>query len=160
MSTHAIENLSFTELKEHRDALIADAEKLPPAELAARYVQARTDAKQRDEKLAEQGTTIASLNSALAESMARACGHAEEGNRLAAELAQSKANHAASQEAAADCMAKMQKQNDATNAELEATKAALAASEKLATQRRAALADVMAFAGGLSAKVAPLLAAE
>lgn len=59
MTTIEIENLSSAELKTKREEL-AEAIK-GEADLAARYVQARFDAKQRDEKLAEQGKTITIL---------------------------------------------------------------------------------------------------
>lgn len=62
MEIHEIENLSFAELKQRRDDLIESLKSQPPGVLAARYLQARTDAKQRDEKLSEQGTTINNLN--------------------------------------------------------------------------------------------------
>jgi len=61
MSLVEIENLSHADLKAQRDTLISAAAKAPAVELAARYVQARTDAKARDEKLAEQGATITAL---------------------------------------------------------------------------------------------------
>lgn len=64
MQIHEIENLSFSELKARRDELVAEAAKVEPEVLAARYVQARTDAAMRDEKLAEQGKTIGNLNDA------------------------------------------------------------------------------------------------
>lgn len=60
-----IENLSIAELKQRRDEMIAAASEAPIKELAERYVQARTDAKQRDEKLAEQARTLDSLNSGI-----------------------------------------------------------------------------------------------
>lgn len=65
MQLHEIENLDITALKSDKAALIAAASKAPVDELAARYVQARTDAAGRDAKLAEQGTTITSLHEAL-----------------------------------------------------------------------------------------------
>lgn len=68
MQLTKIENLSAAELKSRReelaDAVVAAAE-IDREELAARYVQARLDAKLRDEKLAEQGQTIGSLNGSI-----------------------------------------------------------------------------------------------
>ena len=61
-----VENLGYVELKGRRAALAEAVTKMPPGEVAERYVQARTDAKQRDEKLAEQGTTIAQLQEGYA----------------------------------------------------------------------------------------------
>lgn len=61
-----IENLSFAELKAKRAELVEAAKTVPPEQLAERYVQARMDAKQRDEKLAEQGRTIALFQDSLA----------------------------------------------------------------------------------------------
>jgi hypothetical protein len=72
MNLHEIQNLSFAELKERRDELVKLA---GGGDLAARYIQALTDAKMRDEKLGEQGVTINRLNDALgmsAENVAKA----------------------------------------------------------------------------------------
>ncbi len=63
--THTIENLSHAELKANRADLIAQAKEADQHELASRYVQARTDAKHRDEKLAEQGRSIEALQFAV-----------------------------------------------------------------------------------------------
>lgn len=65
MKLTEIENLSHEELKAQKDALIEAAAQVEIAELAARYVKARTDAKQRDEKLSEQGRTIDALSLGL-----------------------------------------------------------------------------------------------
>lgn len=73
MNIHEIENMTFAELKANRAELIDAIKKTPPEDLARRYLQARTDAKQRDEKLAEQGKTIVALqdgNAALSEKVA------------------------------------------------------------------------------------------
>lgn len=59
-----VENLSAADLKEQR-AVVVDSLEAEPAELKARYVQARLDAKQRDEKMAEQGKTITLLQDSL-----------------------------------------------------------------------------------------------
>lgn len=64
MALEAIENMSASELKDQREALVALAAGQPAADLAARYVQARLDARMRDEKLAEQGKTITILQAA------------------------------------------------------------------------------------------------
>ena len=66
MTITDIENLSFAELKAKRVELIEAAKAVPLDDLAARYVQARTDATARDEKLAEQGKTIIALQDGLA----------------------------------------------------------------------------------------------
>ncbi len=60
-----IENMTCAELKANRDALAAEAEKQPAKELAHRYIQARTDAKLRDERMATMGQEFAKLNVAL-----------------------------------------------------------------------------------------------
>ena len=62
MTIHKIENMTFSELKKKQAELAESLAGELPQELATRYLQARTDAKQRDEKLAEQGKTITSLN--------------------------------------------------------------------------------------------------
>jgi chromosome segregation ATPase len=63
MNTIDVENLSHAELKSRREEIVESLK--GNEDLAARYVKARTDAAYRDEKLAEQGTTITSLNGAL-----------------------------------------------------------------------------------------------
>lgn len=65
MKLHDIENLPFAELKARRVELVKVAIVTEVDELAARYVQARTDAKGRDEKLAEQAKTLAALQEGL-----------------------------------------------------------------------------------------------
>ena len=65
MTIQEIENMTFAELKARQSELIGAMKDTLPTELAARYVQARLDAKQRDEKLSEQGRTITNLNAAL-----------------------------------------------------------------------------------------------
>ena len=65
MTIQEIENMTFAELKARQSELIEAMKDTLPTELAARYVQARLDAKQRDEKLSEQGQTITNLNEAL-----------------------------------------------------------------------------------------------
>ena len=72
MNLIEIENLSAVELKARRDELVEAAKGAPVEELAARYVQARLDATQRDEKLAEQGKTITALQDALSAAKAQA----------------------------------------------------------------------------------------
>lgn len=71
MVTADIENLSASELKQRRVELTKEMSEVAPDALASRYVQARLDAKMRDEKLAEQGTTITLLQSSLEEKNAQ-----------------------------------------------------------------------------------------
>jgi hypothetical protein len=144
MQIHEVENLPAAELKTRKAELI---EALGGGELAQRYVQARTDAKMRDEKLAEQGGMIAALtngNAALEEKLQSL---STRNGELVNDLEASKARSASLLEQ----LSAAQKQT--TDQELRAV-----AAEKLAKARRAALADVMAFAGKLNEKVAPLLA--
>jgi len=137
-----IEGLAAAELKKRRDELVAEAAKAPVEQLAARYVQARTDATWRDVLLAGQGETIGHLQKAL-----------KAAEKIVADQAASlgKAETAIAQ--GADRFAALQA--EAAELRQEAT-----AAKALATKRRAALADVMAFAGKLGEKVAPLLAEE
>ena len=69
MKIQDIENMTAADLKAKRTELVkalGDAGSgVSVPELAARYVQARMDAKMRDEKLAEQGLTITNLNALL-----------------------------------------------------------------------------------------------
>lgn len=61
MQLNEIENMTFAEIKARREELEALAAMVPVRDLAARYVQARADAKHRDEKLAAQGELITQL---------------------------------------------------------------------------------------------------
>lgn len=58
-----IENATSAELREQREAMLAELVELAPPlpDLAARYMQARLDAKRRDDKMSVQGTTITQL---------------------------------------------------------------------------------------------------
>lgn len=82
-----IENMTAEELKAQRAEAVKST---GDNELAARYVQARLDAKQRDEKLAEQGVTITTLTKALADSNARADAAVADAKATAAQLAAAK----------------------------------------------------------------------
>ena len=66
MTLADIENMTFADLKAKRAEAIDAAKKSNAADVAERYVQARADAKQRDETLASQGATITALNQGLA----------------------------------------------------------------------------------------------
>lgn len=128
---HEIENLSFAELKAKQADLITEAAKAAPGELAARYVKARTDAKCRDEKLAEQAVTLAALtegSNALT----------EKNKALAAEVSR---------------LAGLIKEAQAMHGQLAAEKARADKAEALAKARRAVLARLMQ-------DVSPLLAEE
>lgn len=62
----SVENMTAQELKDARNELIEDLVAFaPPADVARRYIQARFDAKTRDEKLAEQGELITGLESEI-----------------------------------------------------------------------------------------------
>lgn len=65
MNIEAVENLSFAELKANRKKILKDLADVSAEDLAARYLQARTDAKQRDEKMLQQGEMITALQSDL-----------------------------------------------------------------------------------------------
>lgn len=149
-----IENLSAGELKKRRDDLVAEAAKANVEELASRYVQARFDATMRDDKLAEQGVTINTLNDALA--AAKQC-YIDSQNALGmatGSLAELEKKHATDCAAHGEACAKLQAdakaalekvQSEAAAAltaaanEINATRAALA-KETARANRNAALA--------------------
>lgn len=74
MGLAEIENLTHAELKSQKADLVAKAAEADKSELASRYVQARTDAAMRDEKLAEQARTLANLNDSLDAAQAKIAG--------------------------------------------------------------------------------------
>lgn len=96
MTLQEIENLSYDELKANRETVLADVKNSKFAEVAERYLQARIDAKQRDEKLAEQGKTITLLQAghdqltdalnAKTELLSAAHGAIDQGRQKQAEL--------------------------------------------------------------------------
>lgn len=61
-----IENLSHTELKSGKADLLAEIMTMPIEQLGPRYLQARTDAKQRDERMAGMGQEITDLQEEVA----------------------------------------------------------------------------------------------
>ncbi len=84
--TILIENLNFAELKARRADLVSQAKEVGVNELATRYVQARTDAKQRDERMAEQGVLIADLEEKLAASQQAVAEWQEQANNFEHDL--------------------------------------------------------------------------
>ena len=157
MTLAEIENLSFADLKAKRDELVEAAAGVPADKqpeqylhnLAARYVQARTDAKMRDEKLGDQAATIKALQDGMGALQTKAA--------TAEALAGKSADQCVTLANRADELAN---QIVALKSQLAAETTRANTAEKLAKDRRAALADVMGFAGQLGAKVSPLLAQE
>lgn len=127
-----IENMSYADLKAQRADLIAKVESAPVKELATRYVQARTDAAGRDEKLSEQGRTITILQEALEAEKSRAVA-AEKRAAEVESLRQASAQQAVKFNAALEALAK----------ELQAEKAEGARFKGLAKSRRQAVAAVV-----------------
>lgn len=166
-----IENLSAADLKSRRDELVEAAKAAEQGELAARYVKARTDAKLRDEKLAEQARTLDALSTGLesakvqAADQSRSIGELEDmvSSRESERNALARNLHAAHQAHSAE-LATLQQEHSNTvddlRAELAETAQQRDSALSLAKARRAALADVMSHANGLATKVAPLLAEE
>lgn len=87
MTIHDIENKTVAELKAERAELVETAKSLPVEDLASRFVQARMDAKQRDELLGKQGTTITALQEGLSAAT----------NQATALLERRQADHAATE---------------------------------------------------------------
>lgn len=182
MTLNEIENLSAADLKARRDELVAEAGKAPVKELAAQYVRARTDAKHRDEALADQAATIRALQDGMGAMQGKVAslegqvsglvvvrdeltaaieaGQARYDTDTATLTAKFAAEKAAMVETAtAEIEGLTKTVADTRTANTQLTES-LVASKALAAARRAALADVMAFVGQLSSKVAPLLTAE
>jgi chromosome segregation ATPase len=153
MNLAEIENLSFVELKAKREEFIAEAAKATQADLAARYVQARTDAKHRDEKLAEQATTIAALttgNNALLEKLATTEG------QLRTAIERCKRLEETLERRMSEAQEEITKRDEAISqgsVVIDRTRSALESAESLARARRTVLATIMQT-------ISPLLAAE
>lgn len=58
-----VENMSATELVERTDEILEGLADVPQPDVVARYLQARTDAKVRDENQADQARTLEALQS-------------------------------------------------------------------------------------------------
>lgn len=167
MKIEEIEGLPYSELRARHDELVAACKDVEPAVLAARYVQARTDATMRDGKLADQAKTIEALQTGLraAEEQVAAIKEA-----AAERIAAAGANVAVVEKALAEQTATSEQIQGAldaaiaANAELQQQIAMVRgernAATELAKARRTALAEVMNHANSLAAKVAPLLADE
>lgn len=142
MTISEIENLSYAELKARREELIEAAAADDGGVLAQRYVQARTDAKLRDEKLAEQGQTIDALKA----------GYAALQEKSAAQDAQIKELETKLQDAlkrVSEDIASLQDAKQQIGAEMMRADQC----EALAKARRVALASIMQI-------ISPVLAAE
>lgn len=150
-----IENMTADALKAVRQQAVAD---LGGSDLAERYVQARLDAKLRDERLAEQGRTITALNDALNDWKQRTV--AAENACNAATNAGERAIVALREDlsAAKNRIATLEEVSREQVDTINDWARRFADMEALAKARRTALVDVMNFAGQLSGKVAPLLA--
>lgn len=142
MTLIEIENLSFADLKKQRAELITEAAKATAEELAARYVDARTDAKQRDEKLAEQGKRIDQQQALIERALKTLDEHEQRANQAERDCAT--ANAKIAEQLAA--MAALEKQ-------LRKVESDCRAAEQLAKSRRVGLATIMQT-------IAPLLADE
>ena len=137
-----IENLSHAELKAQREAIIEAAGGAEKAELASRYVQARTDAKLRDEKLAEQGKTIDALTGGHDALLGQLSHREQEVKELTQKLE-------AALKSLSEKIGELAKSKQETGAEMMRADAA----EKLAKERRKALAEIMKV-------ISPVLAGE
>lgn len=124
-----IENMKAADLKTNKAQAVEAAKSADLADLAARYVQARLDAATRDGKLAEQGVTITSLNTAIASERERAEGLSELSRRLTGKV-----------EELETAVARLQQ-------ELALERQARASAEALARARRVAVAEINAIAG-------------
>jgi len=149
MNLTDIENLTAAQLKAQSIELSEEAAKSDPKELAKRYIKARIDAATRDEKLAEQGKTITSLNEAL------------EAQKKLAATAEAQATDFALRLRKAGEDAKATAQAiQATASERDAAIHAAQKAQAIAKARRAALVDVLDFAAQLNARVGKLLVSE
>lgn len=150
---HEIENLSFAELKSRQADLISEAAKAAPGELAARYVKARTDAKHRDEKLAEQAVTIKALQDGMDAVTGKATGLENNLRQALATIENQKSEATKLAQDFGATQVKLTSEIDRLKQELAAEKQARTTAEALAKARRGALASVINI-------VSPLLAEE
>lgn len=91
MTLVEIENMSAVELRARAAEAIAAAQTAPAADLARRYVQARLDAKRRDDTMQSQGRLIEQYEANLMAAGAALERARQEADVLRRELAQAKA---------------------------------------------------------------------
>ena len=146
MNLQDVENLSAADLKTRKKELLAAIKADAPAELADRYIQARTDAKVRDEAMAKQGKTIDSLQEGYAALTAQS---KETETRLTNELEKARGELTDSQEKAKKFAASAQARIAELGAEAEALKAQLEKAKgrgdrllKLCRNRQAAIRSI------------------
>lgn len=120
MTIQDVENLSFAELKARRAELIEaiTASTISIKEVAGRYIQARADAKHRDEKLAEQAKTIAALQEGLEAVKEREAAAVEASKELITALKDEVAEFRKTSDAAIVELKQAAKESDAVTEEL------------------------------------------
>lgn len=160
MSLANIENMPAAELKANRESLVAESAKEPVEQLAARYVQARTDAALRDEKLSEQGRTITLLQESLTEAKALLQKREAEIRETERQLQAEKDTNAANVGNYEMALTNLRDNMTALAADLSQRTSDLAAATQLAAKRKAALVDVLKLVGDVNAKAGACLVEE
>lgn len=167
MNIEEIEGLSLAELRARHDELVTTCKDVKPAVLAARYVQARTDAAMRDESMAKQAETLEALQTGLKAADERVVAINATAKQRIEAVTESVAivqEALVTQTASSEQIQGALDAALAANAELQQQIAMIRgernAAAELAKARRLALATVMEHANSLAAKVAPLLADE
>jgi len=130
MKLHEIKNLSAEALKENAGEHVEACKKCPADELAASFIAALTDAKLRDEKLAEQGRTITTLSDSLEQSKAVHRKDCEEAKASTLALRNESLKHA-------DTIKRLQDTIESLASQLGVTKEALNIAEARATRHKA-----------------------
>lgn len=154
MTLIEVENLSAAQLKERRAELIEAIKGADPVELATRFVDARHDAKLRDERLGEQGETINALKQGLGAATQRA---AEQEGMLAAASKRIKDGDALMDQMTADLAAVKAEASKAIEGVKAALKAEQAKSARLTAQLRQREAAVNTAAKALNDAIAARL---
>lgn len=144
MTLTDVENLTAAELKAKRSEIVKsiEGEKVPVEDLITRYLQARLDAKVRDEKLAGQGATITALQQGLTVATEKVAGLESKLNVLGMQNVEQEARHAAVVDGLEQKVTELEKvvaDTRTANSQLVTT---LKEAQALAKARRKALADV------------------
>ncbi len=138
MKIHDVENMSAAELGEQYGAIVsALLDGPPPGDLAARYVQARLDAKLRDEKLGEQAKTLEALQTGLAAANQQDLVRIERLGRRTAELADVQAQLEEKEQQATASLARLQSEHDVVNT---AARGSLQIADNMIAERDATIA--------------------
>lgn len=161
-----IENLSAAELKAQREELakkLLGEEKVKNEAVVLRYLQARIDAKLRDEKMKEQGLVIDGKDRLIESLQETISQHLKNIRRMESEIEQQRSIIGQKDKDVGERdkgIILLQERVSVANEETKQIQKLYEAAMSLAKQRRVCLVDLMGLVSSLQIKIAPLLVEE